>query len=311
MIPTLPRRLVTSGAALLLCTAGCAPPVPISIEAERTPSQAMAGLLAADRVFSSVTAGVDLGDGYLPMFAPDVVMPVPGRGFAVGRAQVIAALQGTAADAQGRLSWDPANGGISADGQHGYTYGYMSMRRPDSSFAAFRYLAYWVQQPEGWRIVAYRRVGSPTQGTRMIPEFGPAVPARMVAPIMDADRLSEFRTGLDRAERAFSARAQVAGLGPAFAEYGSANAAFLGDSTNADFIMGAEAIARDVSRGDPPGGSPVSWAPDRVLVASSDDLGLSIGTIRLNDATARSRPMPFFTVWRRAGVGAPWRYVAE
>jgi hypothetical protein len=79
------------------------------------------------------------------------------------------------------------------------------------------------------------------------------------------------------------------------------------------FVLGAEAIGRAVSVGSPPTGSQVSWAPDRVIVASSGDLGVTVGTIRPNApaAGAAAAGIPFFTIWRRANSSAPWRYVAE
>ena len=54
--------------------------------------------------------------------------------------------------------------------------------------------------------------------------------------------------------------------------------------------------------------------PDKgVIVASSGDLGVTIGTIVVNEADSTgARPsFPFFTVWRRSGPDQPWRYVAE
>jgi hypothetical protein len=56
----------------------------------------------------------------------------------------------------------------------------------------------------------------------------------------------------------------------------------------------------------------VSWAPERVIAASSGDLGVTIGWIVPN-APSPDRPAknPFFTIWRKANASAPWRYVAE
>jgi hypothetical protein len=58
-------------------------------------------------------------------------------------------------------------------------------------------------------------------------------------------------------------------------------------------------------------GSPLSWAPDHVVVASSGDLGVTIGFIDQNDPTAMPRRFPFFTVWRRESPSGRWLYVAE
>jgi hypothetical protein len=56
------------------------------------------------------------------------------------------------------------------------------------------------------------------------------------------------------------------------------------------------------------------WAPDRVIVASSGDLGVTIGLIR--ETAPGSDPnaptvFPFFTVWQRSSPADPWLYVAE
>ena len=85
-----------------------------------------------------------------------------------------------------------------------------------------------------------------------------------------------------------------------------------GGATSAGLMVGSENIARLVGAGGPATGSAVSWAPDRVLVASSGDLGVTIGMIHSN-APAAGQPstFPFFTIWRRPSPPAPWRYVAE
>jgi hypothetical protein len=51
-----------------------------------------------------------------------------------------------------------------------------------------------------------------------------------------------------------------------------------------------------------------------VIVASSGDLGVTIGLIRETaPSTDPNAPtvFPFFTVWQRASPTDPWRYVAE
>jgi hypothetical protein len=89
----------------------------------------------------------------------------------------------------------------------------------------------------------------------------------------------------------------------------------LGGPNDPMFVIGAESISRTVSAGLPAGSNPYNWSTERAIVASSGDLGVSIGYIRLNappDAGAPPRqPIPFFTIWRRANLTAPWRYIAE
>src|SRR5262249_49491748 len=123
---------------------------------------------------------------------------------------------------------------------------------------------------------------------------------------------AEMKESLDRAERAFSSDAQKIGIARAFAQYGSADAINLGRPDDPGFVTGSETIGQMVAQGVPDGTSPVSWAPERVIVASSGDLGVTIGWI-LPNAPSPDRPEkdPYFTVWRRANATAPWKYVAE
>jgi hypothetical protein len=141
---------------------------------------------------------------------------------------------------------------------------------------------------------------------------GGCVVVLLSPPSPDAAAIARFRASLDEAERSFSQEAQRIGLGPAFAKHGSADAVNLGGPAEAGFVVGSENIGRAVSGGSSETSSPVSWAPDRVIVASSGDLGVTIGMIRQNEPVSGQPPaVPFFTIWRRPNTAAPWRYIAE
>lgn len=77
------------------------------------------------------------------------------------------------------------------------------------------------------------------------------------------------------------------------------------------FTFGNVEIAKGVGGTTPTAPSPLVWKSDyRVIVASSGDLGVSIGWIH-QKADPNAPGFPFFTVWRRDSIGAPWRYIAE
>ncbi|HSC30012.1 MAG TPA: serine hydrolase domain-containing protein [Vicinamibacterales bacterium] len=271
------------------------------------------GLLAADRAFSRASAKMDVTAGLTAMFAEDVIVPVPGNRFARGLAEARAALQSNPENATSRIEWTPIRGGISADGQHGFTFGYMTLHRQDGTAVPLKYVAYWIRQPSGWRVAVYRRTRR-AEGAVSRELRPPALPAAIVPVSSDASATKRFREGLDAAERAFSDEAQKIGLGPAFAKYGSADAVNTGGPNQAEFVTGSEAIGRVVSEGSPPGGATISWAPDQVIVASSGDLGVTIGMIRPNAPAGDPKQpagVPFFTIWRRASPADPWRYIAE
>jgi hypothetical protein len=295
-------------AVALLTIAACASAPPGGSGAD--PQAALDGLLAADRAFAAASARTDLVSGISAMFAPDVVMPLPNGSFAESAEAATAALRENPANAGARAEWAPVRGGISADGQHGFTFGYMTVHQADGTVAPAKYLAYWVRQPAGWRVAVYRRARRP-EGEVPADMLAPALPARLVPPSADAAAVEAHRASLDAAERAFSDESQTIGLGAAFAKWGSDDAMNMGRA--AAFTLGAANIGAAIGEGSP-GPSPVTWWPDRVIVASSGDLGVTIGRIRPNTPPADgSGPssFPFFTVWRRSSSTAPWRYVAE
>jgi ketosteroid isomerase-like protein len=268
-------------------------------------------LLAADRAFSTAAARADTAaDGLAPMFDAEAVMPVPGAGpgFATGRDAVIAAFRDSPAFREGRISWRPIRGGISADGQHGFTYGYLSLSAGDPARRERKYLAYWIRRAEGWRVAAYRQLprGPGPAPSAMLPPSLPAFAARATA---SRARIDAHRASLHAAERAFSDRAQSIGLRAAFREYGRADAMNMGGP--GPIQIGLDAVTAGFPEGEAV--SPVSWGTERSFVASSGDLGVSIGIIRANGPVADGQParFPFFTVWRRDRPGEPWRYIAE
>ena len=289
-----PGHGVAAAAAIVFALASAIHAERHQAPAGKTPQQLVEELLAADRAFSKASAQTDVVSGLSAMFAPDVMMPIPGNQFARGAAAATAALKGNASNLTARAEWTPIRGGISADGQHGFTFGYMTTKQADGTVIPGKYLSYWVRQKDGWRVAGYKR-------------------SRAAADKKPSLAIEHHRQSLDAVERAFSAEAQKIGIGQAFSKYGSPDAVNAGGPNEASFLVGSEAIGSSVGAGSP-GGSPVSWGPDSVLVASSGDLGVTFGMIRSNSPGREGNdpsPVPFFTVWRRASANDAWRYVAE
>ncbi|HEX8193167.1 MAG TPA: DUF4440 domain-containing protein [Allosphingosinicella sp.] len=293
---------------IVLALAAALPSVfaaPAPAQTAMTPQGVAESLLAADRAFAAAAAGTDTASAIAAMFHDDVVMPLPDASFASGREAAAAALRANPFNLASRAQWAPVRAGVSGDGQHGFTFGYMTMRGADGAERRAKYLAYWVRTPAGWRVAAYKRAIRP-EGEVSAAMLAPALPARIVRPSGAA--APRLRDELRAAEQAFSDEAQRIGLGPAFARNGSEDAMNMGPG--AAFRIGAAAIGGEMPGGP---GSPVSWSAEDALVAPSGDLGVTWGYIRPNGPAPEGRParVPFFTVWRRASPGAPWRYVAE
>lgn len=272
-----------------------------------TPQAALGALLDADRQFSTMSAKGTVVQGLTPIFSADVVMPAPNGKLAKGIAEVMAVLNANPDNVSGRVEWSPIRGGISADGEQGFTFGFMTLHKADHMSVPLKYMSYWVKGRDGWRVVAYKRVRRP-EGDVSLAMMPGALPEAMVAPVAIT---SAVRQSLVDAEQAFSDSAQNIGLGPAFAAFGLPDAVNFGGPANANYLVGAEAIARMGGGGQPATGSSVSWSCETPIVASSGDLGVSIGFIRSNaPATDGAQPpSPFFTIWRK--VNGAWKYIAE
>lgn len=275
----------------------------------QTPAEVAAELLAADRAFAAA-AGTDMLSALSEMFATDVILPAPGGVFARGKEAALDLLRTNPANEASRASWVPLRVGVSGDGLHGFTFGYMTILRPDSTEALAKYMTYWERRPEGWRARAWKR--APREAADVTAQMmEPALPARLVERAIDPAVLRAYEESLAEAERSFSRDAQSIGLGAAFVRYGSPDAVNMGPP-NGPYLVGAEAIGRMVGEGEPANGSSVSWGPDEgVIVASSGDLGITFGLIRSNDPASGATPFPFYTIWRRSSPEGPWRYVAE
>ncbi|MBK9242719.1 MAG: nuclear transport factor 2 family protein [Acidobacteria bacterium] len=279
----------------------------------QSPQSVADELLAADRAASVAGAKTTVIPALTAMFAPDVAMQAPVVGFARGLAAATEALRGNPDNIDGRIEWLPVRSGIAADGLHGFTFGFMTLRRPDGTTVPVKYLAYWVKRDGRWEVAAYKRRLGPA-GDVNTTVLAPSLPAQLQPVASDAATLAGHRQSLIAAEQAFSDEAQMIGIGAAFAKYGSADAMNMGGPNDAIFVMGADAIGKAVGGTEPSSTSPVNWSADSAIVASSGDLGVTFGYIRQNAPAGTSPaqpPVPFFTIWRRANPTAPWRYVAE
>lgn len=273
--------------------------------AAQSPETVLDDLLAADRRFAAASTETDAVTGLSAMLDAGVVMPLGPKGFAHGKAEAVAALTASPINRDAKVSWMPVRGGISADGTQGFTFGYMTTERAGQNALPGKYLAYWVRRPEGWRVVAYRRVPR-KPGAVSGAMLAPSLPTRAVAQGGDVGR---HRDSLMAAERAFSDRAQQVGLRAAFGEYGRPDAMNMyGDGP---FDVGLERVTASFPAEER--AAKIHWASEGALVASSGDLGVSWGFIRPNDEAKPGEPaaIPFFTVWRRDAPDAPWRYIAE
>ena len=302
---------VRLAALVILCALGTSSvrAAPGAAVSTASPLAAVDELLAADRAFSAAAADKDFISAVSSMLAPNAVMPSRVAGFSKSPDAIAATLRSYPDLADAKARWQPVRGGISADGLHGFTYGFMTLSRPGKPDERAKYLSYWVKGPDGWKVALFKR-GRSAEGVVSTQLRDPALPPAIVPP--RPGRVAEHRASLIAAEKAFSNDAQTLGVGPAFAKYGRSDAMNMG--AGADFLFGNQAIGAEVGGpANSPEPTPIHWAADEgVLVASSGDLGVTWGWIR-NHKPQAGQPdrVPFFTIWRRNSTSEPWRYVAE
>jgi ketosteroid isomerase-like protein len=283
----------------------------VTVSAQSAPKAAADDLLATDRAFAAAARQSDIVTALSSMFAADVALTHAG-GIAYGKDKAIDALKASPINAGGRIEWTPARVSVSGDGRHGFTAGFMTLHRADNTTTPLKYLGYWAKQPEGWRLVAYKRgiakmPAPPTPVTYVLPR-------EIVSPSADAAVIERYRDSLAEAERSFSREAQTIGMRAAFTQYGDKEAINLGGPDVATWLSGNESIGAGVGGERPVAGSPVHWGPEKTIVAASGDFGVTIGYIVQNKPGPDGKippGSPFFTIWKRDSPAARWLYIAE
>jgi len=117
--------------------------------------------------------------------------------------------------------------------------------------------------------------------------------------------------GLMETDKAFSDRAQTAGLAAAFEEYAAPDAEILRESLW-EPITGPEAIGESFAGAGE--GVSLVWEPARAEVSESGDLGFTWGRWTLSMPQADDDPRivrgKYISVWRRQ-LDGEWKYVLD
>lgn len=260
-------------------------------------------LLRVDRNFSAEAQNMDLIAALANMFSDSVVMVGPG-GHVFGRDSATALLKSNPLNATSHVSWHAIRVGISSDGAHGFTQGYITTTRATGDAVPGKFLAYWIKEAKGWRVAAYKRSGRPPGpvSLAMLPASLPAAafPSR-------PQNVSAFGQEISSAERAFSDDVSKLGRRAGFYNWGHEDAVTLGGGP--EWAVGRDKVADAVAASG--GSEPIQWSTTRAIAAASGDLGVSIGYIHREKDPAGNPGQAFFTVWKRATPSSPWRYIAE
>jgi ketosteroid isomerase-like protein len=289
-------------AAVLLC--GCAlHRRPVAPEPARGPARD--SLFRLDQSRSDSVAARGLLEGMLTLLGPQVVYLRGGVPAVYGRDGARALLSASSPPNES-ITWQPLGGGVSRDLASAFTYGVAArVIRPGTAPRLDRYIAYWERAPrQPWRIMAYSEVGAPPAAGVHVPRDYLEVPVRQ-APKRIAEGISEVR----EADSLFSDLADRMGTAFAFSNTVAPDGLVFGSP---ELVIGPKAVQEYYAAAG--GGTALTWHPVFAAVASSLDLGFTIGeysaTSRGPSGAAVQRFGKYLTVWRREPDGS-WKFVVD
>jgi ketosteroid isomerase-like protein len=277
--------------------------IPATLLASAIPSAAQVdlnaareSLRAADHAVSAAAETRGLAGGLVPHLADSADVLIPGAVLVRGRDAAVAVIR-SSQFADTRMKLEPVRVDVSADGRSGYTYGGATRLAADSS-SPVRYIAYWNREGADWKIAAFHFNLSPEPVTPPPAGFFPDPPASAAA-VSGVDVAAALEQ-IMQADRDFAALAMAQNPGVAFGTWAAPDGALLGGQYGREAIMAAFAG----------GGGTLEWGPVAGRMATSGDLGYTVGTAVRRGADGRVGYTKYLTVWRRQPNGE-WRWVVD
>jgi ketosteroid isomerase-like protein len=273
-------------------------------------SAARDSLLAADAARGDLATRQGLANAVATWLDSSVVYLRTGAPILYGRGAALTVL-GDAAPERSTYQWRPLGGGVSLDGQGGYTYGIATTAMPNAEGAPTvrldRYLAFWRRGPDHlWRVIAYADVGGPPPGPSVQIPSAEFAPALTIPRGRRADAVREVR----EADSAFALAADLQGTGIAFATYVAPQGVVFSGS---EIVIGTDAVRALYDEQQRAGGT-LNWRPVYADAVESGDLGWTVGeyvfTGRGMNGSVVQRFGKYLTIWKKQ-PGGDWRFVVD
>ena len=267
-------------------------------------------LLAADAARGDVATRQGLANAVATWLDSGVVYLRTGAPILYGRAAALTAL-GDPAPERSTYQWRPLGGGVSLDGQGGYTYGIATTAVPNAEGAPTvrldRYLAFWRRGPDHlWRVIAYADVGGPPPGPAVQIPAAEFPPTLTIPRGRRADAVRQVR----EADSAFALAADLQGTGIAFATYVAPQGVVFSGS---EIVIGTDAVRALYDEQQRAGGT-LNWRPVYADAVESGDLGWTVGeyvfTGRGINGSVVQRFGKYLTIWQKQRNG-DWRFVID
>jgi len=299
----------TLSLAVSLAALACGAPAASEPTTSSRASQAgdpRTALLHADDLLASVVAASGYAAGLSAALSGRAIYLPDGPDILSGRKAIrdfLATVPAPAATLLHRVA-----GGASADGERGYTFGWLEEQDGAGGPTGWgKYIAAWKEDDGEWRIEAFLRMGS-LRPPDPAPADSPLLAGYAGAPLGGRHP----REAALQADREFSALSlsltAVSGYGPSFIAFADPNAVVFG-RRNLYFGKGwVEAIYSGTIAGEELG-----WGPLFGGAAESGDLAWTAGnaTYRYQDATVSIVDYSkYLTVWARQPDGS-WKWLLD
>ena len=268
-------------------------------------------LFAADAAHAADVAQLGPVAGVIRAMRGNALYLAAGIDIVTGRNNIRAALEAANPDAAtASLSHTLAGGDISADGNFGFTFGWLQRTTPEATTYG-TYLAIW-QRDDGddFRITAYYTRSSPFPHIPPRAGFPLFVGGAGAGGVPHPAGVEMQRRSLVDVDSAFSALSVQTNTSVAFPAYANSN--FMAFGRNFVGFVGPEEIAAAYSVVTP--GEVLQWTPVWSAASGSGDLGVTVGnaldTLTKADGTVTSTWSKYLTIWVRQADGS-WRFLAD
>ena len=196
--------------------------------------------------------------------------------------------------------WSVVRLDVSADGNDGYSYGYLDVVRPDGDTLPGAFKVYWRRDVSGrWMALALGRSRRERGPKTWLPD---SIRRRAVSQSVWREDSLMARNAVIAVEAAFSDSAQR-DMRAAFMAFAATDAAKIDGSR---YVFGPQDIGEGF-RTPPPGFAGIQWQARWGSVSAASDLAFNVGpVVQGNNAPGGL----FFTIWKRQPDGT-WRYVVD
>ena len=256
---------------------------------------ALDAVVAAEKAFAKTAAEKGTRAAFLEVLAEDSVVmvprPLPGRATWEGRPA-----------RPSLLAWFPVAADVSLAGDLGYTTGPWELRpkgKEDKNVLHGFYTTFWRKQADGsYKVLLDGGITCPAPpASATVVKIGKAVPAKAENPPQVEEARGKFT--ILSADRAFAKAAASRGAAAAYADFLAESSRLHRDG--AIPVVSKAKILETIKAQSPK----MIWAPIQARVASSGDLGYSLG-----NETIGTEQGVYLRIWKKQADDS-WRVVLD